>query len=685
MNKQFTILNTFIFLYIFVSLFFVSRFVFYTGNFKFLAVSWAPVLTKIFILVISIFFIQALSYFKKINQFFSLSVFLSLISVLTGNIWPLLLNLIIIVSSLSVGKYLYDVLIIKNDSKNILDFILIGIGLIGTFVGLIAHTKYNFPGTYGIILMLPIFLQRKYISSLFLRFSSRPKEKYKFNFTNMAIQSLLVIYFLYSLMPETGHDALATHLFIPAFISYKHEWGFNPELYVWSVTPMLGDWIYSISYMLGGEVASKLVTFMFICILAYLIEQLTQWAAAKKNIENISSLLFLSTPLVFLECKQAFIDSIWAAFVMASFIKFSSFFFSQKKDILSGSKFFAFYNAFAFQTKAVSFTSQLAIFPLIIYDILTKKSYKKYANFFLYALIATLIIGFIPYYTAYIKTGNPVFPLYNNIFKSIYFPFAAFENAFYPGGLHWDFIYKITFHTHRYLESYDGGVGFTYFVFLLPSVALAYKNYKIIFLAFLAFFLVFFTFQGTAYLRYILPFFALANVIIVASIYSNNIGKYKKKILISILIFLIILNLIFFKSAVHYSQPLELKALISEEGRASFLKKAIPIRSAFEIVNELNTEGKPVLIFGNEAATGLNSDAVYVSWYNPKIVDMLTNANDVSSVLASLKYFNVEFIIIDYGVLPAVLNPLRIRKNIEEASSEVLRVDDNIRIRKVIY
>ena len=72
-------------------------------------------------------------------------------------------------------------------------------------------------------------------------------------------------------MPETGHDALATHLFIPAFISYKHEWGFNPELYVWSVTPMLGDWIYSISYMLGGEVASKLVTFMFICILAYLI------------------------------------------------------------------------------------------------------------------------------------------------------------------------------------------------------------------------------------------------------------------------------------------------------------------------------------------------------------------------------------------------------------------------------
>jgi hypothetical protein len=226
-------------------------------------------------------------------------------------------------------------------------------------------------------------------------------------------------------------------------------------------------------------------------------------------------------------------------------------------------------------------------------------------------------------------------------------------------------------------------MGFIYFVFLLPSlfIALAKKNYKILFLAAIAFFLLLFTFQGTAYLRYILPFFIIANTIIGASYNLYDYGYLSKKIFCFILTCLILFNLIYFKAAVNFSHPLNFEALLSEEGKRSYLIRALPITTAFEIVNSLNDERKPVLIFGSEAASGLNADAVYVSWYNPKIVEMLTNANDLNETFASLKYFQVKYVIIDFSVLPAIAEPLKIRALLEKSSDEIVRVG-SVSIRK---
>ena len=70
-------------------------------------------------------------------------------------------------------------------------------------------------------------------------------------------------------MPEIGHDALATHLFIPAYIQEYLRWDFNVNYYVWAVGPKLGDWIITIPYLLGGETAVRLFnisTIFIICL-----------------------------------------------------------------------------------------------------------------------------------------------------------------------------------------------------------------------------------------------------------------------------------------------------------------------------------------------------------------------------------------------------------------------------------
>jgi hypothetical protein len=74
--------------------------------------------------------------------------------------------------------------------------------------------------------------------------------------------------------------------------------------------------------------------------------------------------------------------------------------------------------------------------------------------------IALLICGSSYFYAWYI-TGNPIFPLFNGVFRS---PFASPTNLDDPRwhqGLSWDSLWQLTFHTQNYLESFSGAFGFT--------------------------------------------------------------------------------------------------------------------------------------------------------------------------------------------------------------------------------
>ena len=72
---------------------------------------------------------------------------------------------------------------------------------------------------------------------------------------------VLGMHWLLVLKPEKSADGLAMHLAIPAGIASHHFLPFEPNLYMWSVMPMGGDFCYSIVYLFGGEFASRLLTF----------------------------------------------------------------------------------------------------------------------------------------------------------------------------------------------------------------------------------------------------------------------------------------------------------------------------------------------------------------------------------------------------------------------------------------
>jgi hypothetical protein len=75
------------------------------------------------------------------------------------------------------------------------------------------------------------------------------------------------------------------------------------------------------------------------------------------------------------------------------------------------------------------------------------------------ALLLVLAVGGSSYLYAWWMTGNPVLPLFNNVFHSPYFAQAAFMDERWLHGFGPALPWRMTFHTSDYVEGRDGAIG----------------------------------------------------------------------------------------------------------------------------------------------------------------------------------------------------------------------------------
>ena len=573
------------------------------------------------------------------------------LGLLAGALWPLLVTLWFAVASVLLGRSILAILRIPAEKDNWLVNLLVGAGAYGTVVGLLAHFPVNYPGVYGVGLALPLFLGWRVVieqSNNLLAYAAQ-KEISGVNWVDVAIAVVSLFYFVIALLPEVGSDALAMHLFIPGHLALRHQWGFDASTYVWAVMPMLGDWIFSIGYMLAGETGARLINVGFILILGWLVREVVLWAGGTFVGARWAALIFLSTPLTFTEGSSLFIESVWAAFTVAgtlAVLRGCSSAETAKSDMRIAGLFLGY----ALATKAVT----LSILPVLLLLLAWRyKFWHKFAGIRSLAVGLSLffVIGIIPYGTAWWLTGNPIFPFFNHIFQSPYYPSGkdVFGVAVFGHGLTWDFLYRATFQSSQYLEAKAGASGFQGLLLFLPAliVLVAGRHWRGIALLFFGVATVIFVFQSMSYLRYVFP----AWVILAAAI-----GVALEKILLRQVIVKSLgyvaaiatvgLNLIFLNAGGFYGD-FPLKALIDESNRRLYLEKRLPIHSAVEAVNRLNTGNAPVAVFAAPLSAGLWVDALYPNWYNvafQREIGSIKTDQDVADILLGR---GINFLILD--------------------------------------
>lgn len=630
------------------------------------ALRWDALRPYAVVLAGGMLFVEVGSRWLSIHRIAVGAIAAAAIALATGTAGASLVVAWIALSSYVLGSTVLTVWTKHPDNKpSALIAMLVGAVIYGSLIGLAAHRPVNYPGVYAFALALPVALGWRHVCAALMSMRTFARSK-STSWLDLLIVGVALLHFVVGLMPETGHDALASHLFIPAHLAARHAWGFDVSLYAWAVMPMMGDWLFSLGYMLAGEEGARLVNVGFVLATCFLVRELVLWAGGSRAGAKWGALLLLTTPLTLLESSSLYIESVWAAFAVAGSL---SLFRALQRDGQHAAdiRSAAILLGGALAAKAIT----LAILPgLLIVFLLRFRAWtsKASAGRFARALGLFAMVGCIPYFAAWVITRNPLFPYFNEIFRSKLWPLSNFQDSRWTKGFKWDTLYQATFHTETFLESWPGASGFQWLLLLLPAVVLVARKGKQRALAilFVGAASAVITFQSIAYLRYIFPAFVLMVALIAAAFSQSEIAwPTGRRVLWIAGAFVVLLNLLFLKSGTHYADILA-QPLLSQTGREAFLRERLPIRSAVDVVNKLNLDDSRVAVFSSPLGAGLHADALYPSWYNPNFERAVTAADSADSMAKALVLAGGDYLILDSSWGTSAQ-----RKLIEEVSDPV--------------
>lgn len=391
--------------------------------------------------------------------------------------------------------------------------VLAGAGIWGFVVSFLAFTRWNWALVHGLLLAVPaVAAWRPAVTRIRIAFRSQPFSR-KATGEYWAMALLLFVLgaqFLMSLKPEVSADGIAVHLVVPMHVAVHHGWHFDVSQISWAVTPMTGEWCYTTLYLLGGEFAAKLLPFEFLVLSCILIVLLSR-RLVSLPVSLLIAAVYAATPVVQLITGAMFVDMIWATFLFgaASLILYWTESRAPAVLPLSGILLGA---AMATKFIAVAFLAPCLMWVFFNCFGWKRGIDRKSLAALLGAIVLCGIIASPPYVTAWVKTGNPVFPYYNDVFRSPYYG----TNSNWTDGrwkipFSWHAPFDVTFRSSRFLESQNGaiGVSWIFLILLFLTAPRSMFTRPVVAALLVGAFVFIYTFSRASYLRYLVPAFPL--------------------------------------------------------------------------------------------------------------------------------------------------------------------------------
>jgi hypothetical protein len=488
---------------------------------------------------------------------------------------------------------------------------LTGAAVVCLVVGIAAHFPVNYRSVYLAALAVPLLVNRRavpYYQAGLLRALRPSRQPSLPAFAAATMLGFIVLaHFLVVLKPEGGYDALTVHMMAPAYVAAHHAWCFDISQYAWSVMPMAADWLYTAAYMLGGEFAARLTNFAALAaILALLYSLARRWLPRAPAALGVA--LFASTPLVQLATGSLFIENVLAAMTLAAVVALA-----RLRSTGNGAYLFAT-GLFLGTTLSMKLGALGCAVPLTAFAVhsalrlrLRQPGLGRYA---MAAAAAVLLIGGLPYAYAWHAAGNPMYPFTKELFTS---PYPA---KFPPA---WDTLYRLTFHSHLYLESQDGAFGFQYLLAL--PILLVFLSGRIPYAAVVAG--VTAIASGLAvicaqpYLRYLYPSMVLVSIAFFAIFRAAmKLQPLLYRALAGVSTVLVLVNFYFMPASGPLDRDFFTPALFGSEATDTYLRTMAPARGIIAYLN-LKSPGEPAWFIGSDYIAGLTGRAYASTWHQP--------------------------------------------------------------------
>lgn len=135
-------------------------------------------------------------------------------------------------------------------------------------------------------------------------------------------------------------------------------------------------------------------------------------------------------------------------------------------------------------------------------------------------VLVALFTGCSSYAYATALTGSPVFPLFNGLFQSPYFPPESFSDDRWLAGVGPGIVWEVTFDTSRFMEAYPGALGLSLTALLGGAVLALVQPGRSRWLLAVALVPAAILFAQMQYVRYIFPSLVLLGVVAVVALHG---------------------------------------------------------------------------------------------------------------------------------------------------------------------
>jgi glycosyltransferase involved in cell wall biosynthesis len=522
--------------------------------------------------------------------------------------------------------------------------VLVGMAIYIFLMPFAARTGVNYPWVYGVILALPVLANLRGVRRLLpelLRAPARCELRTSGERLSVAALVFVVITHWFAMLkPEASADGLSMHLAVPVNIAANHIMTFEPGRYLWAVMPMGADFTYSIVYLLGGEMASRLLNFtILLLLLVMLYGVLRRWLSPA--LAWLLVALFATTPLVQMATGSLFVENLLAAMILGAMLGIWSFGESGQRRLLYAAALLGG-TAIAIKVGAIAFVLPATLCAAVE----VRRHIRQTGARWVFALVLLLAAAAPPYAIAWRKTGNPLFPFLNEKYHSrLLDPQADIQDKRFRKPLTWSLPYDLTFRSNRTYEGQDGTFGFQYLI-LAPLALLALlvaTRRQAVAAAFVALTAIVLILRSEPNARYLYPALPLLSIPFAALLgWALAHQRILARALIAFAIACASVNAYFLPGSSY--QHKDFYGPFTNRQREEYLGITAPIRKSIEWLNA-NHPGATVLLAQDSYVAGLGGDVYENHWHQWNTMEQIRRASGMAELRNLLGRWKVEYVI----------------------------------------
>lgn len=338
--------------------------------------------------------------------------------------------------------------------------VVLGLILIGMLTGWTLTWPIHHPVVWAVLLLSPVALRGRALAAAAHDAASRWRDAVAAAPRAAAWATMLLgVASVACWIPTLQSDDLGYHLNLPMQLMLHGRYAPDAEHQVWSYAPWAGDALHGIAFVLARQDAHGALNALWLVLIAAVIGGPLATAMRATPLERWVAIALLATfpPVVWMAAgmqTELASTAVLAALVALILGPGSGTHADARlpRGLFAGALLFA-------GLFALKLVHALAALPLLAFALWRHRACIPW-RWLPLACLPCIALATSSHVHAWLATGNPVLPMFNQVFESPFFPREQFHDPRWHAGFGPDILWRISFDTARYVEGWPGGLGF---------------------------------------------------------------------------------------------------------------------------------------------------------------------------------------------------------------------------------